>query len=80
MAGPVIWALEDEPEILGRYREFMAAAPRAVNTVVGLRKAPTALFLPARIGVSAFQHPAAVNKGRAKKEGGGAENGGDADR
>ena len=49
LAGPVIWALEDAPEILRRYGEFIAAAPRAVNTVVGLRKAPPAPFLPVEL-------------------------------
>lgn len=49
LAGPVIWALEDAPEILRRYREFTEAAPRAVNTIVGLRKAPPAPFLPVEL-------------------------------
>lgn len=49
LAGPVIWALDDAPEILRFYREFAAAAPRAVNTVVGMRKAPPAPFLPVEL-------------------------------
>ena len=46
LAGLVLWPLEDGPEVLRFYREFAAAAPREVNTVIALRKAPRAPFLP----------------------------------
>lgn len=46
LAGPVLWAMEDGPEVLRFYREFAAEAPREVNTVVNLRKAPPLPFLP----------------------------------
>lgn len=48
-AGPVIWALEDAPDVLRFYREFIARAPREVSTSVILRKAPPAAFLPAEL-------------------------------
>ncbi|MGH8945761.1 MAG: FAD-binding protein [Acidimicrobiia bacterium] len=46
LAGPVLWALEDGAEVLGFYREFVSQAPREVNTVVTLRKAPPLSILP----------------------------------
>ena len=46
LAGLVLWPLEDGPEVLRFYREFVATAPREVNTVIALRKAPRAPFLP----------------------------------
>lgn len=46
LAGPVLWAMEDAVEVLRFYREFAAAAPREVNTVVTLRRAPQVPFLP----------------------------------
>ena len=49
LAGPVIWAQEDAPEVLRFYREFVAQAPREVNSVVLLRKAPPLPFLPAEL-------------------------------
>src|SRR6266545_4155738 len=49
LAGPVIWAQEDAPEVLRFYREFAAQAPREVNSVVLLRKAPPLPFLPAEL-------------------------------
>jgi FAD/FMN-containing dehydrogenase/DNA-binding HxlR family transcriptional regulator len=49
LAGPVIWALEDAPEVLRFYREFADGAPREVNTIVALRRAPPLPFLPAEL-------------------------------
>lgn len=46
LAGPVLWAMEDAPEVLRFYREFAAEAPREVNTGITLRRAPLAPFLP----------------------------------
>ncbi|MGH2700914.1 MAG: FAD-binding protein [Actinomycetota bacterium] len=48
-AGPVIWALEDSPDVLRFYREFIKRVPREVSTSVILRKAPPAPFLPAEL-------------------------------
>ncbi|MGH2557080.1 MAG: FAD-binding oxidoreductase, partial [Actinomycetota bacterium] len=49
LAGPVLWALEDAPEVLRFYREFVEGAPRDVNTIVALRKAPPLPFLPVEL-------------------------------
>lgn len=46
LAGPVLWDLEDAPEVLRFYRKFVAQAPRELNTVVTLRRAPLLPFLP----------------------------------
>jgi FAD/FMN-containing dehydrogenase/DNA-binding HxlR family transcriptional regulator len=48
-AGPVIWALEDAPEVLRFYREFAARLPREAGTALVLRKAPPAPFLPVEL-------------------------------
>jgi DNA-binding HxlR family transcriptional regulator len=49
LAGPVLWALEDAPQVLRFYREFVDGAPRDVNTIVALRKAPPLPFLPVEL-------------------------------
>jgi FAD/FMN-containing dehydrogenase/DNA-binding HxlR family transcriptional regulator len=46
LAGSVLWRMEDAAEVLRRYREFAAAAPRELSTAVILRKAPMAPYLP----------------------------------
>lgn len=46
LAGPVVWPLDDAPEVLRAYREFAAAAPPEVASIVTLRQAPRAAFLP----------------------------------
>lgn len=46
LAGPVLWPMEDGAEVLRFYREFAAAAPREVNTVVKLGRVPPLPVLP----------------------------------
>ena len=46
LAGPVLWDIEDAPEVLRSYRDLVAAAPREVNTIVTLRRAPPSPSLP----------------------------------
>jgi hypothetical protein len=46
LAGPVIWSLDDAPEVLRGYRSFIASAPPEVATIVTLRRAPAAPYLP----------------------------------
>ncbi len=46
LAGPILWSLEDAPEVLRAYREFAAAAPRELTTTVTLRRAPALPLLP----------------------------------
>jgi FAD/FMN-containing dehydrogenase len=45
-AGPVVWALEDAPQVLREYRAFCETAPEEVTTIAGLRKAPPAEWIP----------------------------------
>lgn len=49
LAGPVIWALEDAPEALDAYRNYVAAAPPEVASTAVLRQAPAAPFLPVEL-------------------------------
>jgi FAD/FMN-containing dehydrogenase/DNA-binding HxlR family transcriptional regulator len=48
-AGPVIYALEDAPDVMRFYREFAAGVPPEVGTALVLRKAPQASFLPVEL-------------------------------
>jgi FAD/FMN-containing dehydrogenase len=45
-AGPVVWALEDAPQVLREYRQFCETAPDEVTTIAALRKAPPADWIP----------------------------------
>jgi FAD/FMN-containing dehydrogenase len=49
LAGPLYYALEDGPEVLRRYRDFVADAPDELTTIVNLRQAPPLPFLPAEL-------------------------------
>ncbi len=49
LAGSVLWALEDAPEVLRAYRAYVASAPPEVATVVALRRVPPAPFLPVEL-------------------------------
>ena len=46
LAGPIFHPLEDAPEVLRFYREFVAAAPDELTTIVELELAPPLPFLP----------------------------------
>jgi FAD/FMN-containing dehydrogenase len=46
LAGPVYYALEDAPEALRHYRDFVARAPDELTTIVNLRQAPPLPILP----------------------------------
>jgi FAD/FMN-containing dehydrogenase len=46
LAGPIFHPLEDAPEVLRFYREFIAAAPDELTTIFELSVAPPAPFLP----------------------------------
>jgi FAD/FMN-containing dehydrogenase len=46
LAGPLYHALEDGPELLRFYRDFIAEAPDALTTIVNLRPAPPLPVLP----------------------------------
>jgi hypothetical protein len=49
LAGPVLWPLEDGPEVLGCYQDFVAQAPNEVATIVTLRRAPPLSVLPVEL-------------------------------
>jgi len=46
VAGPIFWPLEDAPEVLRFYRDWIADAPDELMTIVVLRKAPPLPFVP----------------------------------
>ncbi|MFW6034250.1 MAG: FAD-binding protein [bacterium] len=70
LAGPVLWPLEDAPEVLRAYREFVAAAPRDAASIVTLRRAPATPFLPVelhgrpvcQVGMLALGEPAGAER------------------
>jgi FAD/FMN-containing dehydrogenase len=49
LAGPVFHLLEDAPEVLRFYREFIAGAPDELTTIFELSVAPPAPFLPEEV-------------------------------
>jgi FAD/FMN-containing dehydrogenase len=46
LAGPLYYALEDGPDVLRAYRDFIADAPDELTTIVNLRPAPPLPVLP----------------------------------
>jgi FAD/FMN-containing dehydrogenase len=46
LAGPVFWPMEDSPQVLRFYREWIATAPDDLMTIVILRMAPALPFVP----------------------------------
>ena len=46
LGGPLYFALEDGPEVLRFYRDFIADAPDELTTIVNLRPAPPLPFIP----------------------------------
>jgi FAD/FMN-containing dehydrogenase len=49
LAGPIYYDLEDAPEVLRHYRDYIAEAPDELTTIVNLRHAPPLAFLPAEV-------------------------------
>jgi FAD/FMN-containing dehydrogenase len=49
LAGPVFWRIEDAPEVLRFYRDWIAEAPDELMTIVIHRKAPPLPFVPAEL-------------------------------
>jgi FAD/FMN-containing dehydrogenase len=49
LAGPLFWPMEDSPELLRFYREWIAAAPDELMTIVLHRKAPPLPAVPAEL-------------------------------
>jgi FAD/FMN-containing dehydrogenase len=46
VAGPVFWPIEESPDVLRFYRDWIAAAPGDLMTIVIHRKAPPLPFIP----------------------------------
>jgi FAD/FMN-containing dehydrogenase len=46
LAGPLYYALEDGPEVLRAYRDFIADVPDELTTILNLRMAPPLPFIP----------------------------------
>jgi FAD/FMN-containing dehydrogenase len=49
VAGPVFWPMEDSPDVLRFYRDWIAAAPDDLMTIVIHRKAPALPFIPSEL-------------------------------
>jgi FAD/FMN-containing dehydrogenase len=49
LAGPIFHALEDAPELLRFYRDFIAHAPDELTTIFNLRRAPALPLLPSEV-------------------------------
>jgi hypothetical protein len=49
LSGPLLYALEDGPEVLRFYRELIAEAPDELTIFVNLRRAPALPFVPAEL-------------------------------
>ena len=46
LAGPIFWAMEDSPQVLRFYRDWITDIPDEMQTIVIHRKAPAAPYLP----------------------------------
>ncbi len=46
LAGPIFWLMEESPEVLRFYRDWIAEAPDELMTIVVHRKAPPVDFVP----------------------------------
>ena len=49
LAGPVVWAMEDAPEVLRFYREFAREAPDELTTIAQLRTLPPFPAFPTQL-------------------------------
>jgi hypothetical protein len=49
LAGPIFWRMSESPQLLRFYRDWIAAAPDELMTIVIHRKAPPLPFVPAEL-------------------------------
>ena len=49
LSGPILWPMEETPEVLRFYRDFVADAPDDLGTIVNLRKAPPLAVIPSEL-------------------------------
>ena len=46
LAGPIFWSIEEAPDVLRFYREWISETPDELMTIVTTRKAPSLAFVP----------------------------------
>ena len=71
LAGPIFWPMEEAPEVLRFYRDWIADCPDELMTIVVQRKAPALPDRPARAGRQAGQSassPATRDRSRTANE------------
>jgi hypothetical protein len=49
LAGPIFWRMEDSPDVLRFYRDWVAEAPDDLMTIIIHRKAPPLPFIPTEL-------------------------------
>ena len=49
LAGPILWALDDAPDVLRCYRDWIATAPDELTTIVKLAQIPALPAIPATL-------------------------------
>jgi FAD/FMN-containing dehydrogenase len=49
LAGPIYWPMEDGPDVLRFYRNFIEDSPLEFGSIVNLRRAPAVSFLPTEL-------------------------------
>jgi FAD/FMN-containing dehydrogenase len=49
LAGPIFWPMEDAPQVLRFYRDWVAEAPDELMTIVVMRKAPALPVIPVEL-------------------------------
>lgn len=49
LAGPIYWLMEESPNVLRFYRDWIADAPNELTTIVVHRKAPALPFIPTEL-------------------------------
>ena len=49
LAGPIFWPMEDSPQVLRFYRDWIADVPDELMTIVVHRKAPPLPAIPAEL-------------------------------
>lgn len=49
LAGPILWAMEESPQVLRFYREWIKEVPDELTTIIVHRRAPPFPFIPAEL-------------------------------
>ena len=73
LAGPIFWRMEESPDVLRFYRDWVAEAPAELMTAVIHRKAPPLPFIPAELHGEPVVavvccYPGPIEDGRARRE------------